>query len=168
MVYFCSIWERLGQTPLSLAGPLAHSRRRHQDMVEYSEVADSVHARTWSQKDGWNCPADSLRYYSDEPYYTDWLTRMLLLLLRKKQSSSFARSSMCSRDLCLSKLVSIFKQDDWWLGPLSKSPGMCEGGDRPLTGAKVGKLQRTSSQTFKYLILVKVPQFPLSTSRCGK
>jgi len=40
---------------------------RYWDVVEYSEVADSVHARTWSNEK--MADMDSLRYSPDDPYY---------------------------------------------------------------------------------------------------
>ena len=39
----------------------------HWDVVEYSEVADPVHARTWSNKK--TADMDGLRYSPDDPYY---------------------------------------------------------------------------------------------------
>jgi len=49
--FFC-IWGREGFTSLSLADP--SSARRHWDVIEFSEAADSVHVRTCPQKNGWH------------------------------------------------------------------------------------------------------------------
>ena len=43
------------------------SALRHWDIVEYSEVADSVHARTWSNEK--TADMDGLRYSPDDSYY---------------------------------------------------------------------------------------------------
>jgi len=43
------------------------SALRHWEVVEYSEVADSVHAGTWSNKK--TADMDGLRYSPDDPYY---------------------------------------------------------------------------------------------------
>ena len=42
------------------------SELRHWD-VKYSEIADSVHARTWSNEK--TADMDGLRYFPDDPYY---------------------------------------------------------------------------------------------------
>jgi len=51
----------------NLSGRPSSSALRHWDVVEYSEVADSIHARIWSNEK--TADMDGPRYSPDDPYY---------------------------------------------------------------------------------------------------
>jgi len=76
------------------------SALRHWDVLEYSEVVDSVHARTWSNEK--TADMDGLRHSLDDPYYR----------LGPVHTCLYVRVTW-----------------DWWLAPLPRSPGKGEGGN---------------------------------------
>ena len=63
VLFFFPIW---GRVRINFTLP-DRPTSAHWDVVEYSEVADSVHARTWSNEK--TTDMDSLRYSPDDPYY---------------------------------------------------------------------------------------------------
>jgi len=95
------VFPHLRPSRINLTLPGRTSRAlRHWNLVEYSELADSVHAdRTWSNK----------RRLTWTVYDTPLMT--------------------LTTDLGLSIRVSTFEHVDWWLGPLPRSHGMVDGGD---------------------------------------
>jgi len=100
IVSFSPIWARLGWKPLSLAGP--SSALRHWDVVAYSEAVDSVHART--------CP------------HCDNTKKADMVDLHYSPEDCYYRRGLSIR-------VSMFEHVDRGLRPLTRSPGMGEGGD---------------------------------------
>jgi len=94
---------RLFRVNFTLPGR-SSSALRHWDVFEYSEVSDSVHDRTWSNKK--TADMDSLHYFPDDLSYRLGPVHRVRISMSKLRETG-----------------------DWDLRTLLRSPGMGKGGD---------------------------------------